>query len=419
MVQAGYVISERYKLTQKLGESGIGSIFRGQDLILKRIVAVRIAARNNLPEEKNMLFRDDGSKHVLFHEARTLARFFHPNILPIYDFGLSEGVFYTVMPLIEEPKYIVDKMKDMSLLEKLRALQQLANAVDYLHEYDVIHRDISPSNIILNTKNQVFLIDFGLALAGDKEINRETTGTVSYMAPEVLQGDASSCISDIYAFGMVAFECLTGHYPFDTQFLAQLMDQIVKEDIPSVTKFHPELPIGVDLVLKRLCTKNPEDRYQTASEAVDELYHVFYSGQTKIEGKVFVSYARKDSEYVHALVNELRRFDIPLWIDLDIEQGSNWDDAIENALATCDAMLLITTPASLASEYVIHEWSYFMGLGKPVYPFIPETTLPDNIHPRLNRVQLVQGTGDMLVDIANVVTVLAGGNPKKLGGLDE
>lgn len=416
MVQEGYTINRRYQLTEKLGESGIGSIFRAKDLILKRTVAVRIAARKNLPEDKMVLYKDDESEHPLFHEARTLALFFHPNILPIYDFGLFQGVFYTVMPLIRQPQYIVDKMKHMTLLEKLRSLQQLADAVDFLHENDVIHRDISPHHVIVNDKDHLYLIDFALAMAGDEDIDRETVGTVAYMAPEVLQGDASSPISDIYAFGMVAFESLTGHYPFEPQMLAQLIHQILTEDIPPVTQFQPELPIGVDIVLKRLCSKNPKERYASASAAVDDLYRVFYSGQTNIEGKVFISYARKDSDYVYKLVSELRRYDVPLWIDLDIDPGANWDDSIENALAACNMMLLIATPSSLASEYVTHEWSFFMGGGKPVYPFIPKSAPPEKMHPRLARVQHVVGTDDMMVDIANIVNVLAGGNPIKLGG---
>ena len=373
MVQEGYTINRRYQLTEKLGESGIGSIFKAKDLILKRIVAVRISARKNLPEDKMILYKDAADEHPLFHEARTLALLFHPNILPLYDFGLSQGVFYTVMPLIRQPRYIVDKAMGMSLLEKLRALQQLADAVDFLHEHDVIHRDISPRHVILNDKDHLYLTDFGLALAGDEEIDRETVLTVSYMAPEVLQGEASSPISDIYSFGMVAFESMTGYYPFDKDSLVRLIQQILQEDIPSITEYHSELPIGVDLVLRRLCSKNPTDRYLSASAAVEDLYRVFYSGQGTIEGKVFVSYARRDSEYVYALVKELRRFHIPLWIDQDIEQGSNWDDSIENALAACESMLLITTPASLASEYVTHEWSYFMGAGKHVYPFYPQS----------------------------------------------
>jgi hypothetical protein len=122
---------------------------------------------------------------------------------------------------------------------------------------------------------------------------------------------------------------------------------------------------------------------------------------------------------VHKLAAELRGVGVDIWIDQDIQQGSDWGDSIENALKACDMMLLITTEASMDSAYVSHEWSYFMGLGKPVYPFVPDTKLPENIHPRLNRLQLVQGTGDMLADIQNVVTVLAGGNPKKLAGLDK
>src|SRR5690606_33329346 len=150
---------------------------------------------------------------------------------------------------------------------------------------------------------------------------------------------------------------------------------------PPLSQTRPDLPIGVDVVIKRLTRHDPQERFHTATEASEALNHVFYSGKSNIDGKIFISYARKDSEYVHNLTKELRRIGLDIWIDQDIEPGSNWDEAIENALNDCDMMLLITTEASMSSEYVTHEWSYFMGGGKPVYPFIPQSPIPNNIHP--------------------------------------
>jgi len=245
-------------------------------------------------------------------------------------------------------------------------------------------------------------------------------GTPAYISPEMAQGKTNysnhSPGVDLYSFGIVMYELLTGQLPFDDDNIQSLLLQHVNEDFPSCHSVRPELPVGLDLVFRRLCAKLPEDRYKTATAAVDDMYKVFYSGQSNIKGKIFMSYARKDSEYVHQLAKELRRIGLDIWIDQDIEPGSNWDEAIENALNDCDMMLLITTDASMSSEYVTHEWSYFMGGDKPVYPFIPQTPIPQNIHPRLSRVQHVVGTDDMLNNVARIVDVLAGGTPTRIDG---
>lgn len=409
-LKAGDVLGGRYELIQKIGSSGKAEAWLGSDKILERQVAIKFALSSN-PEMRDAIERG----------AKITAKLSHPNILPQFDLGYDGDMVYSVAPILRggSLRQVINDACNFSIIDLLRTLQQLASGIDYLASQSIVHRDLKPNNILLDEASQPYILDFGLALAGDEAIDFLGAGSVLYLAPEIFFEKPSSNLSDIYAFGILAFQCFTGEFPFRQTNTAALVHSIINDELASVRDYRPELPVGIDLVLHRLCAKNPEDRYQTASEAVDDLYRVFYSGQSNIEGKVFISYATKDKDYVHKLAAELRSAGVDIWIDQDIEQGSDWGDSIENALKACDLMLLITTEASMDSAYVNHEWSYFMGLGKPVYPFVPNTKLPDNIHPRLNRLQLVQGTGDMLADIQNIVTVLAGGNPKKLGGLDE
>lgn len=418
MVKEGDVLGGRYRITGEIQSDTLAVIKSAIDESLQRKVAVKIMAQNTITEFY-------GSHTVVEREAQLAGRLEHPHVLPVYDWGRQDDFYFMITRYFNKTLYRHLKIDYKSGIQKskliLDLLNAIAGAIDYIHEYSVIHANLKLANIVLDTqvKDRIYpyISDFGVAA-----LEMQGVGTPLYMAPEQFTGNYQlSFLSDIYAFGIIVFECFTGETPFNVVGLSQLslLRAKLDESVYSVRHLRPELPIGIDLVLKRLCAENPEDRYQTATEAVDDLYSVFYSGQGNIEGKVFISYARKDSEYVHDLAKELRRVGVDLWIDQDIEPGANWDDSIENALLACDMMLLIASPASLASEYVTHEWSYFMGGGKPVYPFLPKASALEKMHPRLARVQHVVGVGDMMTDIANIVNVLAGGNPIKLSGLTD
>jgi hypothetical protein len=154
--------------------------------------------------------------------------------------------------------------------------------------------------------------------------------------------------------------------------------------------------------------KNPDERYQTAREAVNDLNRIINSGQAIIEGKLFISYARKDEDFVHALVQELQNYHVQLWVDKNIEYGSAWDETIDSQLADCDAILVIATPASMASPYVTYEWSYFIGANKPVLPFVPNFALDSlDMHPRLSRVQFIKGSENMNQNVQQIIQVMS------------
>ncbi|MGB7338937.1 MAG: TIR domain-containing protein [Phototrophicaceae bacterium] len=355
------------------------------------------------------------------HDTRTnmvmMAGLQHPHIIPIYDLRETDTYLYAVQFYAQKQSIMehLDKIKpnQLNTQDILRLAQQLASAIDYIHKYNIIHYHIRPEVVLLDNNLNLYLTE--LYVPRNKKQLSSKYGIVEYAAPEQFGDNDLNSSCDIYGFGIILFELFVQQYPFprnnDKPYLASLGWKQLNEDsdikIPSVCQFRPDLPISIDLVLQRLCAKNPEERYLTATEAVDDMYKAFYSRQSNIEGKIFISYARKDSEYVHKLADELRRIGLDIWIDRDIEAGSNWDDAIETALNDCDLMLLITTDASMASEYVTHEWSYFMGSKKPVYPFIPQNPAPDNIHPRLQRVQHVVGTDDMLNNVARIIEMLS------------
>lgn len=412
MVQAGDLLDSRYQLDSVMIEDKRAMIWRAYDRHMERYVAIKIL---NYTEQVTRIH----------HEALTSGELEHPHLVPIYDYSIKSKPPYLVMRLISNQHlWDILEQEQLETREILRLAQQVGDALDYLHQKKIVHGDFKSTNILIDAQRQAYLTNFSISLRTDeqgKAVNMGR-GSFAFLAPEQLSEAKIDYRIDLYALGITLYQCFANHLPFNEKrgmegSLAARQQINPDVGLPSVRDSRPELPIGVDLVLDRLTRRDLNERYSSATEAINHLLQAFYSGQGMSEGKVFISYARKDSEYVYTLAKELQRLNIDIWIDQDIEHGKDWGDSIENALNDCDMMLLIATKDSMASDYVTHEWSYFMGGGKPVYPFISESSAPDNIHPRLNRVQHIIGTDDMLNNIARIVDVLAGGNPTKLGNI--
>lgn len=391
MLQIGSIVSSRYKVEAFL-KSGVGTeLWQARDMKLRRQIIIRMVKDNYL----------DNSHYVarFAHDAQVLAQLEHPHIVPIYDYGVHEERPFQIQRYIGIPTLedvLTEKIAELDTMSLLRLLQQIASAIDYIHERGIVHRDLYPHNIIVDERNIPYLTNFSLALLMK---NHGLAVEVFSDSKEASQDEISK---DIFAFGLIAYQIVThGQKP------RYLHNQFVN----NVRHYRPDLPIGVDLVINRLAHADPEQRYSSAGEAVEDLYRAFYSGQSSIEGQIFISYARKDSEYVYTLAKELRRIGLDIWIDQDIEPGSNWDKTIEEALRDSEKMLLIVSPASMLSENVQDEWSYFLEEGKPVFPFIHQDC---EMSFRLRRRQYITSTEDLLSDIARIVDVLAGGNPTKL-----
>jgi serine/threonine protein kinase len=409
------IFDGRYVLLEKIWTDGNLTYWRSFDEAIGREVVLFIVPMGTSDVE-------DARKNI-----KITARLQHPHIIPIYDLRetgeyLYAVQFYAVNRSILE--YLEQrKSEKLSIKSILRLTQQLASAIDYIHTEEIVHHHIRLEVILLDKELNLYLTEFHVPRTREKLTTKY--GVVEYAAPEQFTDSQLSASCDIYGFGMTLFHLFAHQLPFtmnkENPFFASLgwIQQYKDPDkqLPSVRQVRPELPIGVDLVLGRLTHKDPQQRYVNANAAAEELTRVLYSRQSSIKGRIFISYASKDKDYVHRLAAELGRIGVDMWIDQDIEPRANWVDSIENALNTCDLMLLVATETAMSSEYVIHEWSYFMGQGKPIYLFIPQMPPPKNIHPRLSRIQLVTGTGDMLNDIFRIVDALAGGTPTKLNTL--
>ncbi len=262
----GQTISH-YKILEKLGEGGMGVVYKAEDLTLHRVVALKFLPHN---------IRSLESERARFlQEAQAVAVLNHTNICTVYDIQEHEGQQFIVMEYV-----------DGRTLRQMVPLQKMQTAVDYAvqigealreaHGKGIVHRDIKTDNIMVNSRNQIKVLDFGLAkLRGSLKLTKthSTVGTLAYMAPEQIQGGEVVARSDIFSFGVVLFEMLTGHTPFRGDHEAAMMYSILNDEPESVQKGRQDISADMDRIIRRALEKDPDDRYQHIDDMVSELRH--------------------------------------------------------------------------------------------------------------------------------------------------
>lgn len=276
-----------YKILAPLGQGGMARVYRASQENLGREVAVKVlppwyAADRNFVDRFNL-------------EAKMVAGLSHPNIVTIHDFNEQNGNLYIVMQLVDGGtlKQQIDAMpeqpggiRSMDLEEVNNIFKQLADALAYAHRKGIIHRDIKPVNVLMDQGTRPILSDFGIAkvLEGTKELTRPGAGvgTPEYMSPEQCKGENVDGRADIYALGIMLFECLTGRTPFVGDNYPALAHSQIYEDPPDPRRFNPQIPPAVRDVMLIALQKKPEFRYQRANsmaEALEQAIKGVNSGQ--------------------------------------------------------------------------------------------------------------------------------------------
>lgn len=262
----GQIISQ-YKIIDKLGEGGMGVVYKAQDTKLNRTVALKF-----LPDRVN---NDAVTRSRFLQEAQAAAVLNHPNICVIHDVREEDGKQFMVMEYVEgKTLREANGQGGMKTDTAIDYAIQIAEALEEAHSKGIVHRDIKADNIMINVKDQIKVMDFGLAkLKGSLKLTRtsSTVGTLAYMAPEQMQGGEVDPRSDIFAFGVLFFEMLSGRLPFRGEHEAAMMYSIINEDPENIQKFVPDAPAELSFLLKTALEKNPEDRFQHMSDIVRDL----------------------------------------------------------------------------------------------------------------------------------------------------
>ena len=262
----GQTISH-YKILEKLGEGGMGVVYKAEDTKLDREVALKF-----LPHH---ISSSDVDRARFLQEAKAAAVLNHPNICTIHDIAEDAGEQFIVMEFVDGVT-MKDKFSPapLKLNDAVNYAIQIGEALQEAHSKGIVHRDVKSENIMVNSKNQVKVMDFGLAkLRGSVKLTKSssTTGTLAYMAPEQIQGSDTDARADIFSFGVVLYEMLTGHTPFRGEHEAAMMYSIINEEPQPIQKFRDDLSSEMLHILNRALEKDPEERYQTVKDMTIDL----------------------------------------------------------------------------------------------------------------------------------------------------
>jgi putative two-component system response regulator len=256
-----------YQIVERIGRGGMATVYKAHHSALDRYVAIKV-----LPE----FFAEDETYRDRFQqEARSVARLKHPNILGVFDFGQSDGITYLVLDLVEGGT-LADRLgTPMELEDAVRILRPLAAALDYAHSQGILHRDMKPSNILIQQDGTPVLADFGLAKMAASNRRLTATGAVmgtpEYMSPEQALGEAIDSASDLYSFTVVAYEMLTGRVPFQADTPGAVLLSHMNKAMPPTHELVGELSAHVEDALRKGLAKAPRDRYASASQFVAAL----------------------------------------------------------------------------------------------------------------------------------------------------
>jgi serine/threonine protein kinase len=254
----GTLIEDRYRIESELGRGGMGIVYRAEDTLLERPVAVKVVSASGLGTE---------GRNRLLQEARAAARLNHPNIVAVHDVGVTsipgqvEGTSYIVMELVEGQTLRDFQPQDMAQI--IQVAIAICDALEAAHRQGIIHRDLKPENVVVTPTDTVKLMDFGLArVYGKERLTEEGTfmGTLSYLAPEVILGQEADERSDLYAFGVLLYEISAGKPPFEADNLTAVISQHLHAPVVPPSVHNSDIPPVFDSVIVQLLSKRPDDR---------------------------------------------------------------------------------------------------------------------------------------------------------------
>ncbi len=258
------VLNNRYQLLDQLGKGGMAMIYQARDLMLERIVAVKILRQD--------YSRDPAFQDRFRQEAKAAANLSHPNIVTVHDFGLDHGQLFIVMEYIpgSDLKTLIKQRGRFSPEDALPLIIQACAGLGYAHRAGLVHCDVKPQNLLVTPDQRLKVTDFGIARALATIHPDEQTdlvwGSPQYFAPEQAAGGAPSPSSDVYSLGVVMYEMLTGTLPFQASTASELARLHMEAEPPPLMEMVPDISPTLDQIQRKVLSKEPSQRYRTADQ---------------------------------------------------------------------------------------------------------------------------------------------------------
>ncbi len=256
----------RFKLTEKIGKGSMGVVYRGQDMEFGRVLAIKVLSADMAAEDE-LVAR-------LRREAHAAAELEHPNIIQVYDYGESGGHLFMAMELLDG-RDLTDLIRDgqLSMSHKIAIMHEVCDAMAYVHERELVHRDLKPGNIHVQPDGHIKIMDFGLVRLGwsDMTAAGAVMGSPRYMSPEQMRGETVTVQSDVFSLGSVFYELMSGQFAFDSRQIHEIMFGVLMKEPTPLAEVAPGVPPKIIGLIEKAHKKSLAERYQHAGEMRDEL----------------------------------------------------------------------------------------------------------------------------------------------------
>ena len=313
------MLNSRYKLIAQIAAGGMALVYKAQDTLLNRIVAIKILRES---------FAEDPAFQKRFtREAQSAANLSHPNIVTVYDFGRDGDRQYIVMEYVEgrDLKSVIRAEGPLPLPRALNIAEQICAGVGAAHRAGIVHCDVKPQNVILTTEGQAKVTDFGIArafmAAAPGGYTESVWGTPHYFSPEQAAGEQPTPASDVYSIGVILFEMLTGRLPFEGENQQQLALAHLRDAPPPITQINPAIPVDLEQIVNQVLSKEPAQRYRNADQFGRVLVEYQHSSEqaTSLQPAMLAPSGLAAAPYSRAAQPEVEEpepvgFDWPAWV---------------------------------------------------------------------------------------------------------
>lgn len=394
MSYIGTTLDNRYEITEQIGTGGMADVFKAHDVVEDRTVAVKI-------------LKDEFSQNAEFlrrfrNESKAIAVLSHPNIVKIYDVGLTDEIKFIVMEYIDgiTLKDFIEEQGVLRWKDALFFITQILRALQHAHDKGIVHRDIKPQNIMLFEDGTIKVMDFGIARFSridGKTLSDKTVGSVHYISPEQARGDMTDERSDIYSVGVMLYEMLTGRKPYDADTPVAIALKHMQEDPVPPREIMPSIPEALEEILLHAMEKDPARRYQSAAEMIKDI-DTFKLDPTVVFGYQDPNYTaepQEETRYYNPLLdnNKEEEYYDDEYYDDDEDEDDDDDDDEPKRSYVVPIMLAVTVAVVIIASLVI---AYYA-----ISNFGPGATHTGNVEiPNfvgLNIVQVEQEYKDRLV----------------------